>query len=178
MENKLNEINEHNLSIPICKCPYNKSFVIQASRIVVILLGSLGICFLSVWLAILYIIYSLVFNYVVWPVIHCQHCYYKMTKTSRDKESDKSIKVFLAVNEWKESYLDKHVACGKKYGKNLFILWFGPIVLIIISFFINFNLIALMSLIGIVASLGGMGYFMTKVVCEKCAIKEECFSSF
>ena len=101
------------------------------------------------------------------------------TRTSIDKESHKPIKVFLTIKEWKESYLDKHVACGKKWGApNLFVLWFLPIGLIVISFFVNFSLIALISLAGLIVILAVMGDHMTRKVCPECAIKDECHAAF
>ncbi|MFX0209442.1 MAG: hypothetical protein ACFFDT_25885, partial [Candidatus Hodarchaeota archaeon] len=83
------------------------------------------------------------------------------------------------LDDWKETYLSKHVACGKRWGSpNLMILWLGPIVLIPISLLLNFSMIALLSLIGFIGSLAVFGIYMRKVVCPTCAFMEECHAAF
>jgi hypothetical protein len=73
----------------------------------------------------------------------------------------------------------KHVACGKKWGSpNFIILWFGPIVLIIISFFLNFSIFALISLLGFIGVLAVLGIHMRWKVCPTCAFMEECHAAF
>jgi len=87
------------------------------------------------------------------PLKHCQYCYFKVKETTTDRETGKTIVMLLPIEKWKKSYLKKHVDCGKKWGVNFMILWFLPIVLIIISFFLSFSIFALVSLIGFVVVL-------------------------
>jgi hypothetical protein len=112
----------------------------------------------------------------VWPVIHCPHCYYKVKAPRIEKEN---IVELLPVNKWKESYLKKHVDCGKKWGSPHFmILWLGPIVLIGISFFLSFSIFALISLISFIVVLAVMLIQARWKVCPTCAIMEECHAAF
>lgn len=177
MENQENNRREVDSPIPVCRCPYNKSVLAQTSRIGVMILGTVGLYFLNLWVAVGYLIYSVVFNYVVWPKKSCQYCYYKVIGTSIETEKGKTIKRLLPLEEWKTNYLSKHVASGKAYEKNLFILWLGPFVLIIVSFFLNFSIIALLSLLGFIGLLAVLGINMKSKVCSTCAFKEECFAS-
>jgi hypothetical protein len=84
----------------------------------------------------------------------------------------------LPLDRWKESCLNKHVDCGKRWGFNFYILWFLPIVLMIISFFLNFSIYALMSLIGFIIVLTVMLIHMRWTVCPTCAIVKECHAAF
>ncbi len=60
----------------------------------------------------------------------------------------------------------------------LYILWFLPIVLIVISFFLSFDIFALISLIGFIVMLAVMLIHMMRKVCPRCAIKDDCYRSF
>ena len=85
----------------------------------------------------------------------------------------------LPLDVWKESYLKKHVNCGKKFFPPIGLLqWFLPLVLIGISFFFNFSIIALLSLIGFIVLLAGMLLYVRWKVCPKCAIVDECHAAF
>lgn len=145
------------------KCPFNRSSQLVL-RVALIALGTVGLYFLNMWIAVGYLIYSIVFWFWAMPVRHCQFCYYKLKETTLD--------------EWRESYLKKHVDCGKNWKVNFFILWFAPIVLIGISLFLSFSTTALLSLIGFIAVLAVTGVHMIRKVCPTCAIQEECHSSF
>jgi membrane protein YdbS with pleckstrin-like domain len=125
-----------------------------------------------------YLIYFVVFFFWAMPVKHCQYCYYKVKETTIDKENGKPIVKLLPKDKWKESYLNKHVACGKKWGFNFFILWFLPIVLISISLFLSFSIFALISLIGFIVVLAVMLIHMKWKVCPTCAIVDECHAAF
>ncbi|MFX0181906.1 MAG: hypothetical protein ACFE95_02390 [Candidatus Hodarchaeota archaeon] len=161
------------------KCPYNDSVVVLVSRLSVIALGTIGLSFLNVWASVVYLVYSIVFNLLVWPIIHCQYCYYKVKETTVDKVSGKSVQNPLPLDEWKETYLPKHVECGKKWGSpNLMILWLGPIVLITISFFISFSLYALLLLVGFIILLAVQLIYIRKKVCPTCVFMEECHAAF
>ncbi|UCG00812.1 MAG: hypothetical protein JSW11_14480 [Candidatus Heimdallarchaeota archaeon] len=161
------------------KCPYNDSVVILISRLGVIVLGTLGLSFLNVLVAGIYLLYSVIYNILIWPIIHCQYCYYKVKGPAADSENGGVTFDLLPLEEWKESYLHRHVTCGKKWGTpNLVILWLGPILLIPISFFVNFSVIALLSLISFIGFLAIFGIYMRKRVCLKCAFMEECHAAF
>jgi len=107
-----------------------------------------------------------------------QYCYYKVKETTIDEKSGKPIVKLLPKDKWKECCLEKHVDYAKKWGFNFFILWFLPIVLIIISFFLNFSIFALISLIGFIVVLAVMLIHMKWKVCPTCAIVDECHAAF
>ena len=98
-------------------------------------------------------------------------------KTKIDRETGKTIERLLSVDKWSESYLEKHVG-QKNWTGLMMIVWFAPVVLTVISFFSNFSLLALMSLIGFIVVLVGNYFYMLRNKCPTCAIREECHSSF
>ncbi len=161
------------------KCPYNNSIVILVSRVGVIALGTVGLRFLHIWVAIVYLVYSVIYNFLIWPIIHCQYCYYKVKKNVKDKVNGKIIQNHLTIVEWKKTYLANHIKCGKRWGSpNLMILSLGPIILIILSLFVSFSIIALLSLIGFIALLVLFGIYMRRKICPTCAFMKECHAAF
>ena len=160
------------------KCPYNKSILNWFFRLALMVLGTVGLLFFNLWVAVVYLIYFVGFNFWAMPVKHCQYCYYMVKESTTDKETGKTIVKLLPMDKWKESCLKEHVACGKKWGFNFFLTWLIPIVLISISFFFNFSLLALISLIGFIIVLAIMLYYTKKKICPKCAIVDDCHSSF
>jgi hypothetical protein len=171
---EVNHIDIRHLFYP--KCPYN-SVLLLGLRLGLIALGTVGIYFLNVWIAVMYLLYAVVFFFAM-PAKHCQYCYYKVREPTLDRENGKTRMELLPIDEWKESYLKKHVDCGKKWGFNFIILWLGPIVLIGISLFLNFSIVALLSLIGFIGSLAVMLMYMRWKVCPTCAIMDECHAAF
>jgi len=160
-------------------CPYERSIIQWFSRLALIVFGSVGLIFFNLWASLAYLIYSVLYNFLAFPLKHCQYCYFKIMESVIDEENGKTISKILNKDKWKELYLEKHVDCGKKWGApNLFILWFLPIVLIIISFFLDYSPISLVSLIGFIVILVIMGVHMNKKVCPTCAIKDECHAAF
>ncbi len=160
------------------KCPYNKPVLQWVLRLGMMILGTVGLYFFNLWIAVVYLIYYLIWTIWLMPFKHCRFCYYKVKETILDKTTGKTIANLLPKDKWKECYLEKHVECGKKWRFNFFILWVLPIVLIIISFFFNFSLIALMSLIGFIVVLALSIIHMKWKVCPTCAIVEECHAAF
>lgn len=160
------------------RCPYNNSVFLLVLRLGLIALGTVGIWFLHAWIAVVYLLYSVVFFFLAMPVKHCQYCYYKIREPGGEREKGKTRMKLLPLDEWKESYLQKHVECGKKWGFNFTILWLGPIVLIGISLFLNFSIFALISLIGFIGSLAVMVIYIKSRVCPTCAFMDECHASF
>jgi hypothetical protein len=146
------------------KCPFYNSVLLLVLLLGLIALGTVGLSFLNFWVAIVYVIYAVLFYFLVMPLKHCQYCYYKVKEAAKGK--------------WKESYLKKHVDCGKKWAVNFFILWFGPIVLIGISFFLSFSIYALISLIGFIIMLAIMVIYLRRKICPTCAIVDECHAAF
>jgi hypothetical protein len=145
--------------------------------LVFIALGTWGIYYFNLWAAVGYLIYSILFYFLVMPLTICKYCYYKVKETTIDKEKGKTIEKLLPLDKWRESYLKKHV--GQKNWVGLMtIIWFLPIVLIVISFFLNFSIFALISLIGFIVVLVGNYFYMLRKVCPACAIQKECHSSF
>lgn len=162
---------------PLQKCPYNTSVLIWVFRSGQMVFGTVGLTFLNIWVAAIYLLYTFAFTFWAWPVKHCKYCYYNVNTI--DKKNGKTIRKLLTVDEWKESYLTKHVDCGKKLFPPLSILlWIFPIVLIVISFFWNFSVIALLSLIGFIVLLGAQFLYVKWKVCPTCAFMEECHASF
>jgi len=155
------------------KCPFNTSVLQIVLRLVLMVLGTVGLYFLNLWVAVVFLIYYVAFFFFLMPVKHCQYCYYKVKETTKDGK-----KCLLPKDQWKESYLQKHVDCGKKWGFNFFILWFLPIVLISISLFLSFSIFALISLIGFIVVLAISLIHMRWKVCPTCAIMEECHAAF
>lgn len=141
-------------------------------------LGTLGLIFLNLWVAVGYLIYSIVFNFLVMPLILCKYCYYKVKETTIDNNTGKTTGKLLPKDKWKESYLKKFVACGKKGSFNYIIIWFFPIVGIVISFFLSFSIVALLSLIGFIVVMAVMMIYTNRKFCPTCAIKDECHSSW
>ena len=155
-------------------CPFYKSVINVVLIIALIALGTVGLFFLNLWVAVGFLIYSILWYFLVMPIKHCQYCYYRVKETPIDSKKGK----LLPIDEWKESYLTKHVDCGKKWGFNFFITWFIPIVLICISFFFNYDIVALLSLIGFIVVLALMLIHVRWKVCPTCAIQEECHAAF
>jgi len=145
------------------KCPFYTSLQALSIILALITLGTVGIYFFNLWAAVGYLIYSILFYFLLMPFTMCKFCYFKVNETTVDK--------------WRETYLEKHVG-QKNWVIFMVIVWFLPIVLIVISFFLDFSIFALLSLIGFIVVLVGNYFYMLRVKCPKCAIKEECHSSF
>jgi membrane protein YdbS with pleckstrin-like domain len=159
------------------KCPFYNS--VQAILIILALiaLGTIGIYFLNVWVAVGYLIYSMMFYFLVMPLTMCKYCYYKVKAPAVDKEKGKTVEKLVSLDTWRESYLSKHVG-QKNWTFFMSIIWLLPIVLLVISFFVNFSLFAFITLLGFIGVLVGNFYYMLKKKCPSCAIHEECHSSF
>ena len=150
------------------KCPFYRP-VRLLIILAMIMIGSWGIFFLNIWAAGLYFVYSILFFFLVLPLTICESCYYK-TKEATER--------LLSVDKWREFYLEKWISWGKKVRIFMGIIWLSPIVLIFISFFLNFSVFALISLFGCILVLGGNVIYMNQRVCPTCSINEECHSSF
>ena len=158
------------------KCPFYKPVPLLII-LGFIALGTVGIYFLNLWVAVGYLIYSILFYFLVMPFTICKYCYFKVKETTIDRKKGKTIETLLPLDKWRESYLKKHV--GQKYWTVFMsIIWFLPIVLIGISFFLNFSIFALLSLIGFIVALVGFILYLLRKKCPTCAIKDECHSSF
>jgi len=153
------------------KCPFYRP-----GRLLIILamiaIGTWGISFLNIWAAVSYSVYSVLFFFLALPLMICKYCYYKTKGTTQ------TIEGLLPVDKWRELYLKKWISRGKKVQIFMGIIWLLPMVLIFISFFLNFSLFALISLIGCIVVLGGNVIYMNRRVCPTCTIKDECHSSF
>ena len=158
------------------KCPFYKPLPILII-LVLITLGSWGIYYLNLWAAVVYSIYSIFFYFLVMPLTMCKYCYFKTTETTTDKENGKTSEKLLSVDEWSKSHLHKHVG-QKHWVWPMFIVWVLPIVLVVISFFLNFSIFAVIALIGFTAVVVGNFFYMIRVKCKTCPIQEECHSSF
>ena len=150
----------------IPKCPFYKPV-----RLLIILamiaIGTWGISFLNIWASASYFIYSILVFSLILPLTICKYCFYK-TRMS----------IQFSITKWRELYLNKWVSKGKIVRIFMGIIWLLPIVLIFISFLMNFSFFGLLSLIGCIAMLGGNVIYMNHRVCSTCTIKDECHSSF
>jgi len=158
------------------KCPFYKPVPVLIV-LVLITLGTWGISYLNFWAAFAYLLFSLLFYFLVMPFTMCKYCYFRITESSIDEEHGRTIKKLLSIDRWREVYLSKHAGQGP-WTALMSIIWLLPVVLIIVSFIVDFSLIALVSLIGFIAVLVGNFYYMLLVKCPSCAIKEECHSVF
>lgn len=165
-----------NLYFP--KCPFNNSVLQWVLRLGLLALGTVGLTFLNLWVAVAYFTYFVVFFFLAMPLKHCQYCYFSVKEPTTDRNKGNTVVKLLPIDKWKESHLKKHVDYGKKWWFNFVILWFGPIVLIGISLFLSFSIFALMSLIGFIVVLAVMLIHMRWKVCPTCAIVDECHTSF
>lgn len=158
------------------KCPFYKPVPLLII-LALIALGTVGIYFLNLWVSVGYLIYSIVFYFLAMPLTICKYCYFKVKETTIDRDTGETIVKLLPLDKWRESYLKKHV--GQKYwAVFMSIIWLLPIVLIVISFFLNFSIFALIFLIGFIVVLVGNYFHMLRKVCTTCAIMDECHSSF
>ncbi len=150
----------------IPKCPFYRPV-----RLLIILamlvIGTLGISFLNIWVSISYLIYSILIFGLILPLTICKFCFYKTKKT-----------IQFSVNKWRQLYLKKWISQGKIMRILMGIIWLLPMVLIIISFLVKFSFFGALSLIGCIAVLGVNVIYMNNRVCSKCAIKDDCHSSF
>ncbi|HIH01398.1 TPA: hypothetical protein HA259_04870 [Thermoplasmata archaeon] len=160
------------------KCPFYESKFQLALKLAIIGFGAVGLSALNVWVSAIYLAYSLLFFLLIMPLRHCRYCFYAVRDSGSDGAENGVAVGPLAVADWVESYLEKHVECGKRWSVNLFVLWIGPIVLIVVSFFLDFSILAVISLIGFVSMLAVMAADMKRNVCPTCAIRDECHASF
>ncbi len=160
----------------IPKCPFYKPVALLII-LVLISLGTWGIYFLNLWAAVGYLIYSILYYFLVMPLTICKYCYFKVTETNKDEEKGKTTKKLLSVDNWTKSHLHKHVG-QKNWVMLMIIVWFLPIVLITISFFRDFSPIAIIPLVSFIGVLVGNIFYMLRVKCPTCPIREQCHSSF
>ncbi|MHA2273438.1 MAG: hypothetical protein ACXACI_16405 [Candidatus Hodarchaeales archaeon] len=160
------------------KCPFNNSVVLLVLRLGVIALGTVGISFLNIWIAVVYLVFSFGFFFLVSPVKHCQYCYYKVKKPTIDSETGKTSQTLLPKDEWVESCLQTHVVNAKRWFSGYYLIVLIPIILIVISFFLDFSIFALFSLIGFIAALAGILAYTRWKICPNCAFMEECHAAF
>lgn len=142
------------------ECPATASKSRFGLNLVMIVLGAVGLYFLSIWIAALYVVFFLVYFFVIMPVKACRYCYYR----SGD----------ITLEEWKEKYLDLHANCMKMWGVGIFVIWGAPIVGILISFYTNFSIVALLCLIGFVILLFVSNRHLRESICSQCAMLEVC----
>lgn len=158
------------------KCPFWKPLPVLII-LILISLGTAGIYYLNIWVAVGYLIYSLLFYFLVMPFTMCRYCYFKVLETTTDEETGKTTQKLMTVDRWAKSHLHMHVG-QKNWSFAMAIVWLSPFVLVGLSFFMNFSIFALLSLIGFTAVLVGNFYYMLRVKCPSCPIQEECHSSF
>ncbi|MFX0136819.1 MAG: hypothetical protein ACFFDN_24490 [Candidatus Hodarchaeota archaeon] len=159
------------------KCPFYKPKPLLLHSFM-IAIGTIGVTFLNLWAAVVYLIYTISWYFLIMPTLHCKNCYFKAKETTIDNNTGKSIVKLLSKGQWKESCLQKHIECGKKWSINFIISFFSPIILIVISFFLSFSIFALISLIGFIGILAGTVGYVRYRVCPTCPIKDECHAAF
>ena len=160
------------------KCPFYSSVQAVLIILVLIALGTWGIYFLNVGVAIAYLLYSLVYYFLAMPFVLCKYCYYQYKETTIDSKTGETIKQLVPLDQYNKSYLPLHVKHGKRWTWMMSIIWLLPIVLIGISFFVSFSIYALIALLGFIGVLVGNVFYMLKKKCPTCAIQEGCHSGF
>ena len=80
---------DHTKFGPIQKCPYNKSVLVWVARLGLMALGTVGLTFLNMWVAVIYLLSSVVITFWIMPVMHCKYCFYSMSKAGADKKNGK-----------------------------------------------------------------------------------------
>ncbi|NPD90304.1 MAG: hypothetical protein HGN29_16450 [Asgard group archaeon] len=160
----------------IPRCPFYKLIPVLII-FVLIALGTWGIYYLNLWAAVAYLVYSLLFYFVIMPLTMCKHCYFKVIKTSTDEETGKTTKKLMDVDKWGKTLIHKHVG-QKNWVWPMFLIWSAPIVIIIIALVRGFNYLPLIALIGFVVVVVGNFFYMIKVKCPTCPIREYCHEAF
>jgi hypothetical protein len=178
----LNMVEERNSKLYILgiypRCPFYKSVTAVMIILILIALGTWGIYYLNLWVAVVYLIFSLVWYFLVMPFTLCKYCYYKAKETTKDLKTGKIIEKLMPLDKWREiNGIDKHVG-QKNWTYCMSVVWLLPFVLIVISFFKNFSIFALIALIGFTIVLVGNYYYMMRVKCPSCAIQKECHAAF
>jgi hypothetical protein len=113
------------------------------------------------------------------PFVMCKDCYYNIKESAIDMATGKTIEKLMPIEKWRETNgIAKHLSRGKRTTWLMSIIWILPFVLIFISFFKNFSIIALFSLIGFAIVLAGNYYYMLRKKCPSCAIQKECHAAF
>jgi hypothetical protein len=141
-------------------CPIHKNPTQLVLNLLMAAFGTLGLYYINLWLAISYLIFFVLFFFVIMPVKACQYCYFHIKE--------------LTLEQWKEEYLELHEANWKKYGLGLFALWLIPIIGISISFFLEFEILALLGLIAFLAALISLQVNMRKNICPDCEMLPYC----
>jgi len=158
------------------KCPFYKPIPVLII-LVMIALGTWGSYYLHLWAAVAYLIYSLLFYFLVMPLTMCKYCYFKAKETTTDEEKGEITEKLMTIDKWSKTLLHKHVG-QKNWSWVMFIVWILPVILIIVSFFRNFNYLAIIALVSFIVAVVGNFFYMLKVKCPTCPIREECHSSF
>ncbi|NPD90493.1 MAG: hypothetical protein HGN29_17400 [Asgard group archaeon] len=158
------------------KCPFYKPLPVFII-LVIIALGTWGSYYLHRWAAVAYVIYSILFYFLVMPFTMCRYCYFKAKETPTDEEKEKPTVKLMTIDKWSKTLLHKHVG-QKHWAWVMFVVWILPVILIITSFFRNFNYLAIIALVAFILAVVGNYIYMIKVKCPTCPIREECHSSF
>lgn len=121
--------------------------------------GAVGLSYLNVWVSVAFIVLFVAYFFVIMPLTLCKYCYFK---------TDADLK------EWEEKYLQLHTKAMKKWGMGIFIVWLVPVIGIVVSFFVNFSVVAVICLVGFVAFLLWLPRQLSQTICSHCAIVEMC----
>ena len=160
----------------IPRCPFYK--LVPVSIIfALIALGTWGTYYLNLWAAVGYLVFSLLFYFLIMPFTICKYCYFKTKDTTLDKAQRETTEKLPSIEKWSKTLLHKHVG-QKNWVWPMFLIWISPVILIVVSFFRNFNYLAIIALVGFILVVVGNFFYMLKVKCPTCPIQEECHSSF
>ena len=166
------------------KCPFYKSAINVILILILITIGTLGLFFVNVWISFGYLLFSVFYFFFLFPVKHCQYCYYKVKGSPLENDTGEPNRTLIPIEQWKETHLHQHIACGKRWSTGLMIVILGPIGLIGIFLVLNyldngnFLIYALFSLLGFCILLGIMFAYMLRKVCPTCAFQKECHAAF
>jgi 4-hydroxybenzoate polyprenyltransferase len=161
------------------RCPFYSSATAVSIILGLIALGTIGTYFLNIWAAVAYLAFSVLWYFVAMPYVMCNDCYYSIKETTTDTATGITIEKLMSIEKWRETDgIAKHVSRGKKTTWLMSIIWILPFLLIFISFFSNFSIVALFSLIGFAGVLVANYYYMLRKKCPSCAIQKECHAAF
>ena len=142
------------------KCPLHTNTMQRILNPLLIIFGTLGLYYLNLWFAIFYLLISVVFFMIIMPTKACQYCYFNSEG--------------ITLDQWKKEYAKLHEANWKKFGLGLFTVWLLPVIGIIISFFLEFEILALVTLILYISIFTVSQINFKKKVCPKCEMLPIC----
>ena len=83
-------------------CPFFGSLQAVLIILALIALGTVGIQFLNLWVAVGYFLYSIVYYFLVMPLWLCKYCYFNVKETTIVQDTGETIVKLLPLDKWQE----------------------------------------------------------------------------